>query len=135
MYAKKLAVFLCNKCIATVRAGKAERCCNNFTGAKGLATDLTLVLAVAAIIVVDEMVGSTAKRTDGIFGNGFAIATLNGFEGLTILPLIVFEKKLIVLFDKGFDDRKLIHFKFLVLWRMGILKSPLLKRDISANKI
>ena len=53
----------------------------------------------------------------------------------TILPLIVFEKELPVLFDKGFDDREFIHFEFWVLRRMGIIKSPLFKRNISANKV
>ena len=60
---------------------------------------------------------------------------MNRFERLAILPLIAFEKKLPVLFDKGFDDREFIHFKFLVLWRMGIIESPLFERVVSAVKI
>ena len=43
------------------------------------------------------------------------ITTLNRFNRLSIFPLIVFEKELPVLFDKGFDDRKLINLKFLIL--------------------
>ena len=60
---------------------------------------------------------------------------MNRLEWFTILPVIVFEKELPVLLDKGFDDREFIHFKFLVLWRMGIIESPLFERDISADKI
>ena len=134
MYAEKFPVFLGNKSIATVRANKPEWCCNELAGAESLPTDLTLVLAIAPVIVIDEMVRGTAKWTDGIFGNGFTIAPLNRFERFGILPLIVLEKKLPVLFDKGFDDREFIHFKFLVLWRMGIIERPLLERDISADK-
>ena len=44
-------------------------------------------------------------------------------------------KELPVLPDKRFDDREFIYFEFLVLWRMGIIKSPLFKRDISADEI
>ena len=33
------------------------------------------------------------------------------------------------------DVRKLVHSKFLIVWRMGIIKSPLLERDISADEI
>jgi len=29
----------------------------------------------------------------------------------------------------------LLNFKFLVLWRMGIIESPLLERNVSADKI
>ena len=60
---------------------------------------------------------------------------LDWFNRLTVFPLVVFKKKLPVLFDKGFDDRKLINLEFLILWRMGVIKSPLFERDISANKI
>ncbi len=60
MYAEELAVFFWNEGITTVRTGKAKRCCNDFTGAEGLTTDFTLVLSVAAIIIVNVVVGSTA---------------------------------------------------------------------------
>ena len=135
VYTEKLTVFLGNQGIGTMRASKSEGSCNNFTGRECLTTDFTLVLPIATIVVVDEMVGSTTQRTNGIFGNGFSVATLNRFNRLTILPLIVFEKKLPVLLDKGFDNRKFINLKFLVLWRMGIIESPLFERNISANKM
>ena len=32
------------------------------------------------------------------------------------------------------DQRKFINLELLILWRMGIIKSPLLERDISADK-
>ena len=52
--------FFWNEGITTVRTGKAKRCCNDFAGAEGLTTDFTLVLSVAAIIIVNVVVGSTA---------------------------------------------------------------------------
>lgn len=135
MYAEEIAVFFLNEGISTVRTGKAKRCCNDFTGAEGLTTDFTLVLTVTAIIVIDVVMWSPTQRADGIFRNGFSITSLNWFDRLTVFPLVVFKKKLPVLLDKGFDDRKLINLKFLILWRMGIIKSPLFERNISANKI
>ena len=33
------------------------------------------------------------------------------------------------------DFWKFVHFELLIFWRMGIIESPLLKRDISANKV
>ena len=33
------------------------------------------------------------------------------------------------------DKRKLINLEFLIFWRMRIIKSPLLERNISANKV
>ena len=135
MYAEELTVFFGDEGVSAVRTGKAKRCCNDFTGAEGLTTDFTLVLTVTSIIVVYVVMWSPTQRADGIFRNGFTITALNWFYRLTVFPLIVFKKKQPVLFDKGFDDRKLIDLKFLILWGMGIIKAPLLKRDISADKV
>ena len=135
MYAEELAVFLGNKGISTVRAGKADGSSNNFASAEGLTTDLALVLTITTIVVVNVVMRSPTQRTDGILGNGFTIAPLNRLDRFSVFPPIVFEKELPVLFDKGFDDRKLINLEFLILGRVGIVKSPLFKRNISANKI
>ena len=35
----------------------------------------------------------------------------------------------------GYDFRELINLKFLILWRVRIIKNPLLKRDVSTNKV
>ena len=60
MYAEKFPDFLGNKSISTVRTDKPEWRCNGFSGAESLATDLALVLAIAPIVVIDEMVRGTA---------------------------------------------------------------------------
>ena len=115
MDTEEFTVFLGSQSVTAMRADKAYRSCNDFTGTEGLTTDLALVLSIAAIVVVDEMVWSTTERTDGIFRNGFTIATLNRLEEFSVLPLIVLQKELPVLFDKGFNDRELIDFEFLIL--------------------
>ena len=81
------------------------------------------------------MMGSTTKWAYGIFGNRFTITTLNFLYRFSVFPLIVFEKELPILFDKGFDNRELIDFVLLILWRMGIIESPLFERDISIDKV
>lgn len=104
MYAEELPVFLWNKGMAAMRAHQSDRCCNEVTGSKCLSTDFALILTIPAIIVVDEVVRSTAYGADNIFGNGFTIPALDRSERLLVFPLVVFQKKLPVLFDKGFDD-------------------------------
>lgn len=60
MYAEEFTVFLGSQGISTVRTGKAERCCNDFTGAEGLTADFALVLAITAVIIIDVMVRGAA---------------------------------------------------------------------------
>lgn len=135
MYAEEFTVFLGSQGIATVRACKPDRGGGNIAGRESLTADLALVLPVSTIVIVDKMMRRSAQRTDSIFGKGFTIATLNRLNRFAIFPLIVFEEKLPVLFDESFDNREFIYFEFLVFWGMGIIKSPLFERDISADKI
>ena len=135
MDAEKLPVLIRDEGVAAVRAYKAERRGDNLAGDKGLPTDFALELPIAAIIIVEIVVRCPTKRTEGIFRDGFTIATLNGSDGFAVLPEIVFKEKLPVLFDKGFNDRKFIYFEFLIFGRMGIIKGPLLEWNIFADKV
>ncbi len=130
-----LAVFFRNKGMPAMGAEKSYRGGNLFTGNKSLSTDFTKELAMAAIIVVNVVVRSPAKRADGIVRDGFAIPALNRLHRLAIFPLVVFEEKLPVLFDKGFDNGKCIRLELLVFRGVRVIKSPLLKRDISADEV
>ena len=53
--------------MTAVRAEYAEGSCYKVTVAEGLSTDLALVLPVAAVVVVDKVVWSSAQRADNIF--------------------------------------------------------------------
>lgn len=128
-------VFLGNQCVPAVRADQPDGRGDLFAIDKSLATDFTLVLTVSAVVVVDEMVWGTTERTDNVLGNGFTIPALNRFYGFTVLPVVVLEEKLPILFDKGLDQRELVNLEFLILWGVGIIMSPLLKRNIFADKI
>ena len=118
-----------------MRADKTKRRSYFFTGRECLSADLALILTVTAIVIIDVMMRSTANRANSIFRDGLTITTLNRFNRLSILPLIEFEKELPILFVEGFDDRKLVNLEFLILWRVGIVESLLLERDISADKV
>ena len=135
MHNEVFAMLFCFKTVITVRTKKTHWSRDIFTCDKGLTTDFALVLTVATIVIVKVMMWSSTERTDGIFGDGFPISTLHRFYGFTILPLVVFEKELPVLFDEWFYDWELVYFELLVLWRMRIIESPLFERNVSANKI
>lgn len=79
---------------------------------------------------------SLTKRIYGIFWNGTSLPFLgfDWFDGFVITKSIVVVPKLLVLFDEGLDDRKLISKKFLVFGTVVFIISPLFQRDISADK-
>ena len=135
MNAKEFTVYLGNECIAAMRTDKPERSDDFFSGRECLSTDFALILTVTAIVIVEVMMRSSAKRANSIFWDGLTITTLNRFNRLSILPLIVFEKELPILFDEGFDDRKLVNLEFLILRGVGIIESPLFQWYISADKV
>ena len=121
--------------VSAVRADKAGGGRDLFAGNESLAADFALVLSVAAVIIVDVMMRGATERTDDIFRDRPAIASLDGFNGFAILPEVVFEEELPVLFDEGFDDREFVDLEFLILRRVGIVKIPLFERNVSADKI
>ena len=73
-------------------------------------------------------------RGEDIFGDGFAVSSLNWFKRFAIAPEVVFKEKVRVLFDKGSDTWEFIYFELLVFRRVRIVKCSLLERDISADK-
>ena len=135
MDTEEFTIFFSYQGLAAVRAYQSKRSFNYFAGNESLTTDLTLILTITTIVIVDVMMRSTTKRTYSFFGNRFTVTALNFLYRFTVFPLIVFEKELPILFYKSSDDRELVNLEFLVLWRVGIVESPLLERDISADKV
>ena len=120
--------------VCAVRADKADGGRDQFAGNESLAADFALVLAIAAVIIVDVLVRGATERTEDIFRDRPAITSLDGLKGLAILPEIVFKEELPVLFDEGFNHRELVDLEFLILRGEGIIRSPLFERDISADE-
>ncbi len=100
--------------MSAVRALEFKTFGDLLTGNKGLTTNFALILAITTIVVVKIMMRGTAKRTSGIFRDRLAVASLNRFDLLLILPFIVGQQKLPILFYKGNDGGKDIGLKFLI---------------------
>ena len=125
MHTEEFAVFLSNQSITTVRASKSEWCCNDLTGTESLPTDFALVLTITAVVVVNVVMRSATDRADRVFGNGSTMASLNRLNRFFVLPKIVFQKELPVLFGKLFNDRKSVNLVFLILGTVKVIVSPL----------
>lgn len=130
-----LTVFLWGEGMAAVGTHEPDRGSDLFAGDECLTTDFALILPVAAVVVIDIQVGSPAEGTDSIFGDGFAVTALNRFDRLTVFPLVVFKKELPVLPDERLDDGQSVDGEFLEFRGMGVIESPLLERDVSADKM
>ena len=99
--------------------------------------DLAQNLAFLFAIVPHEIVhrGITC-RTGTVFWN----ITLHPSEywtyGFMITPLVIRDEILPVpILFVGYDFRKLVNLEFLILWRIGIIKSPLLEGNVSTDKV
>ena len=133
--AEEFPILFRDERVSAVRADEADRRGDNLPRDECLATDLALILSVPPIVIIEIMVRGTADGADNIFGDGFPVTAVNRSDGFAILPEIVFKKELPVLFDKWLDDGETISGKLLVFRGMGIIESPLFKRNISADQI
>lgn len=133
--AKKLTVFFRDEGMSAVGADKTDRSGDKVPGNEGLSADFTLVLAVAAVVIIEIVMGGTAERADDIIWYGLPIASLDRLNCFTIFPEIVFKKELPVLLNEGLDNRETVGGKFLVFRGVGVIEGPLLERNKSANQI
>jgi hypothetical protein len=89
-----------------------------------------------SVIPHQVLEGSIAGQTLAIFRNSTFTTSEDRTDAFTVTLLIVGYKILPVPFlFIGYDLGKFINFKLLVFGRMGIIESPLLKRDIFADKV
>ena len=77
-----------------------------------------------------------SEVTAAVFGNITFTMTEYGPDSFIIVLFVAGNevRPFPVLFE-GYDFRKLINFELLVFRRMGIIKSPLFKRNVSADKM
>lgn len=89
--AEEPPVLFRDKGVSTVRAHETDWRGNNLPCNERLATDLTLVLSVPAIIIVEKVVRSATEGTDRILRDGYTVTPLYGPDGFAIFPEIVLE--------------------------------------------
>ena len=121
--------------MSAVGADKTDRSGDKVPGNEGLSADFILVLAVAAVVIVEIVMRGTAERVDDIIWYGLPIASLDRLNCFTIFPEIVFKKELPVLLNEGLDNRETVSGKFLVIRGMGVIEGPLLERNESTDQI
>jgi hypothetical protein len=97
------------------------------------AQNLTFPLAVIPCKIINR---SITRRAGTVFRNIAFYTAKDRLDGFVVTLLVVRNKifPIPILFIRD-DFRKLIYFEFLIPWRVGVIKSPLFKRDISANKV
>ena len=102
----------------------------------GLA-DFAENLSFLLTIVPREIVKwSSTSRAGAVFGDITLNTTKNRLNGFMITLFVVVDEILPVpiLLERN-DVWELVNLKLLIFGRMGIIKSPLLKRDISTDKM
>ena len=126
--------FFRNKSFPAMRAAKSELFGKAvfFRGEVG-AADLTAELPDFAVIAVEIRFGCTAGRTTAVIGDiaGFP----PGNRGKAVVSKKRNRELPVPLMLMDLNSGKFIDFKFLVFRGMGIIKCPLLERDVSADKI
>lgn len=75
---------------------------------EGMSADFTLVLAVAAVVIIEIVMRGTAEGADDIIWYGGSIASLDRLNCFTIFQEIVFKKGLPVLLNEGLDNRETV---------------------------
>ena len=89
-----------------------------------------------SVIAVKIRLWGTAGRTGAVFRDVAYLTSGDGFYLNTVPALKVRNQETPVpLMLDELDFWKFIHFKFLIFGRMGIIESPLLKGDISADEV
>ena len=121
--------------MSTVGADKTNRSGDKVPGNDGLSADFTLVLAIAAVVIIEIVMRGTAEGADDIIWYGGSIASLDRLNCFTIFPEIVFKKELPVLLNGRLDNREMVGGNFLVFRGVGVIEGPLLERNKSANQI
>ena len=92
-----------------------------------MSADFALVLAVAAVVIIDKEMRCTAPGANDIFRNRLPVSALNRFQRFAVAQEIVFKGELPVLFEKGSDTGEFINFELLIFGRVGVIKRPLFR--------
>ena len=133
---KVLPVFFGNEGIAAVGAAQFHGREAALSRRKPGSADLAEELAFGAVIPVKEWLWGVTTWTGAVLRDITFRAAADRTYFLTIALFVVRDEILVrPALTKICDEGKFVNFELLVLWRMGIVKGPLLKWNISADKV
>ena len=129
-------VFLRDESVAAMRTSKFDGREATFIRREMGVTDFAEKLSFGTIILIKERFRSITTRTAAAVRDIAGRATTDGKNLLTVALFVVrneiFERPILA---EVRNQGKFINLEFLILLGMGIIESPLLKWDISANKV
>ena len=133
---KVFPVFFGNEGISAMRAAQLHGREAALSRRKPGSADLAEKLSFRAVIPVKEWFRGVTAWTGAAVRDIAIRAAADRTYVLTIAFFVVRDEILVspALMEVG-DERESINFELLVLWRMGIVKRPLLQRDISADEV
>ena len=132
-----VAIFLVYQGVIAIRATKVQRRKTvAFCRRKAGITDFTEKLTFRTVVPVEVDGRCFTAQAGTLLRNIAFLPAAHRFDELSIPFLPVRDQFLIgpILFIR-LNEWKFIHLEFLVLGGMGVIESPLLKRDISADKV
>ena len=111
-------------------------CETTFAWGKFCIADFAHHLSFGTIVTVKVIVWSSATRADRVLRNTTGRTAAYRFDFLVVSFFVVRNQVFVspLLFEVS-NQREFINFEFLIFGRVRIVKSPLLKRKVSTNKI
>ena len=133
---KEFPVFHRDESMSAERAAKLKRLVETVVlRGEHRAADLAQELAFGTIVAVEVLGRGVTAGASRIGRNTAFAAPADRPELAAVVGALVFTPEVLpVLFLQGDDPWELIRFELLVLWGMCLIISPLLERDVSADK-
>ena len=133
-----LPILLRSKSMHAVRASQLQA--RYFRGflVEGILTDLTKDLTFGPVVFVEIDIGCIASWTFTVvwyIAFSTALHRLYGLVVVLVTPLKVLHEISVIPRLHMKNQRKPIDFELLVFWGMGVIKSPLLERDVLTDKV
>jgi len=138
VYDEVLTILFMDESVLTVRTTKFERRMSILNWRELGLADFTHELPFCSIVFVEiDFWSITARTLTVIIYVAFGSTTyrFNRFVIIFVTPLEISHKIMVIPGLNIKNKWKFINLKFLILWRMGIIKSPLLERYVSTDKV
>ena len=130
-----LPLFLWDEGVAAVRAAQLHGREAAFSRGEPGVTDLAQHLPFGAVVSVEVRHGGITARAGAVLWDVAFRAAVYGADLFAIAFFVVRDKFFISpVLPEVSDQRKLVDLELLVFGGMGIIKSPLLERDVSADE-